>query len=240
VDQASTVHACGEETLMPALLIFSAPSSDPVVPILFALVFLTLGAAIGGRVMAWLKQPAVLGELLVGLLAGNLGYYFGNAGLTVLCAGDNLRKISDLALTTTSSLIQAVYQVLPAVEAERVATALGSARARDARWRARSLAFGDSYPRLARSGGEASRDVVVHIGGERFVDTLGHRAGCAGKFVSRDLSDANDVPIGGRDENFIGGVEIFEAQGLLFHDRSGFSGDFQKNAACDAFEAPGV
>ena len=117
---------------MLALLIFSAPSahSDPVVPILFALVFLTLGAAIGGRIMAWLKQPAVLGELLVGLLAGNLGYYFGNAGLTVLREGDNLRKISDLALTTTSSLIQAVYQVLPAVEAERVATALGSARSR--------------------------------------------------------------------------------------------------------------
>ena len=47
MDQASTVHACGEETLMLALLIFSAPSahSDPVVPILFALVFLTLGVA---------------------------------------------------------------------------------------------------------------------------------------------------------------------------------------------------
>jgi len=133
MDQASTVHACGEETLMLALLIFSAPSahSDPVVPILFALVFLTLGAAIGGRIMAWLKQPAVLGELLVGLLAGNLGYYFGNAGLTVLREGDNLRKISDLALTTTSSLVQAAYQVLPSGEAERVAIALGSARSLD-------------------------------------------------------------------------------------------------------------
>jgi hypothetical protein len=77
---------------MLTLLIFSAPSdnSDQVVPVLFALVFLTLGAAIGGRIMAWLKQPAVPGELLVGLLAGNLGYYFGNAGLTALREGDNV------------------------------------------------------------------------------------------------------------------------------------------------------
>jgi len=81
--------------------------------------------------MPRLKQPAVLGELLVGLLAGNLGYYFGNAGLTVLREGDNLRKISDLALTTTSSLVQAAYQVLPSGEAERVAIALGSARSLD-------------------------------------------------------------------------------------------------------------
>jgi hypothetical protein len=130
MDQASTVHTCGEETLRLTLLIFSAPSanSHPVVPVLFALVFLTLAAAIGGRIMAWLKQPAVLGELLVGLLAGNLGYYFGNAGLTALREGDNLRKISDLALTTASSPVQAVYQVLPPGEAERGAIALGSAR----------------------------------------------------------------------------------------------------------------
>jgi len=62
--------------------------------------------------MAWLKQPAVLGELLVGLLAGTVGYYFGNAGLTVLRQGDNRRKISDLALTTTSGLVEAVLSSL--------------------------------------------------------------------------------------------------------------------------------
>jgi hypothetical protein len=58
---------------MLTLLIFSAPSdnSDQVVPVLFALVFLTLGAAIGGRIMAWLKQPAV-------------------PGLTALREGDNV------------------------------------------------------------------------------------------------------------------------------------------------------
>lgn len=71
---------------------------DPVVPILIASIFITLGAAIGGLLMKWLKQPAVLGELQVGLLAGNLGYYFANPTLTVLREGDNLSKIASLAL----------------------------------------------------------------------------------------------------------------------------------------------
>jgi len=75
--------------MMFAVLFFesSIGHSDPVVPILLALVFLTLGAVIGGRLMRLMKQPAVLGELLVGLLAGNLGFLFGNAGLTVLREG---------------------------------------------------------------------------------------------------------------------------------------------------------
>lgn len=105
--------------------------ADPVVPILLALVFLTLGAVVGGRLMTWMKQPAVLGELLVGLLAGNLGYNLGNPGLTVLREGDNLRRISDLALTSAVSLTQAVYQVLPSAEAPRVAAALSGPRSLD-------------------------------------------------------------------------------------------------------------
>jgi Kef-type K+ transport system membrane component KefB len=105
--------------------------SDPVVPILLALVCLTIGAVIGGRLMTWMKQPAVLGELLVGLLAGNFGFYLGHPGLTVLREGDNLRRISDLALTSSLNIVQAVYQVLPAGEAERVAAALGTSHSLD-------------------------------------------------------------------------------------------------------------
>jgi Kef-type K+ transport system membrane component KefB len=118
---------------MFASLLFEAAGghSDPVVPILLALVSLTIGAVMGGRLMTWLKQPAVLGELLVGLLAGNLGFYLGNPGLTVLREGDNLRRISDLALTSSSDIVQAVYQVLPPGEAGRVAAALGNSHSLD-------------------------------------------------------------------------------------------------------------
>ena len=87
--------------------------ADPVVPILIASIFITLGAALGGLLMKYLRQPAVLGELLVGLLAGNLGYYFGNPTLTVLREGDNLSRIASTALTGPFSLGEAAYQILP-------------------------------------------------------------------------------------------------------------------------------
>jgi len=87
--------------------------SDPVVPILIASIFITLGAALGGFLMRWMRQPAVLGELLVGLLAGNLGYYLGNPTLTVLREGDNLSRIASLALTSSNSLGEAAMRILP-------------------------------------------------------------------------------------------------------------------------------
>lgn len=86
---------------------------DPVVPILVASIFITLGAALGGFMMRWMKQPAVLGELLVGLLAGNLGYYFGNPNLTVLREGDNLSRIASLALNGPYNLAEATSKILP-------------------------------------------------------------------------------------------------------------------------------
>jgi Kef-type K+ transport system membrane component KefB len=100
----------------PLLLAFFASGelshADPVVPILIASIFITLGAALGGLLMKWLKQPAVLGELLVGLLAGNLGHYFGNPAVTVLREGDTLSRIAALALTQPVNLSEATHRVL--------------------------------------------------------------------------------------------------------------------------------
>jgi Kef-type K+ transport system membrane component KefB len=87
--------------------------ADPVVPILIASIFITLGAALGGFLMRWMKQPAVLGELLVGLLAGNLGHYLGNPTLTVLREGDNLSRIASLALTSSNTIADAALKILP-------------------------------------------------------------------------------------------------------------------------------
>jgi len=86
---------------------------DPVVPILIASIFITLGAALGGVLMRLIKQPAVLGELLVGLLAGNLGYYLRNPTLSVLREGDNLSHIASMALTGPISIGEATLRVLP-------------------------------------------------------------------------------------------------------------------------------
>lgn len=98
--------------------------ADPVVPILIASIFITLGAALGGLLMRWVKQPAVLGELLVGIVAGNVGYYLGNPTVTVLREGDTLARISHAALTTSLSLGEAAAQILPPSEHSNLIVAL--------------------------------------------------------------------------------------------------------------------
>jgi len=101
--------------------------ADPVVPILIASIFITLGAALGGLFMKWIKQPAVLGELLVGVLAGNLGYFFRTPILTVLREGDNLSRISALALGSRLSVADAAHHVLlPGPHADLIASLLSS------------------------------------------------------------------------------------------------------------------
>jgi Kef-type K+ transport system membrane component KefB len=122
--------------MMPTVIHFarantSPAHADPIVPILLALVFLTLAAAFGGRLMTFVK-PAVLGELLAGVLIGNLAYWFGNAGITVLREGDALRKIADLALSSNVALSEAALRVLPSgPQAERVSAILAGAKGID-------------------------------------------------------------------------------------------------------------
>jgi Kef-type K+ transport system membrane component KefB len=63
-----------------AVLILLAPASalaagghvDPVVPVLVALAVILAGAKLGGHLAVRLGQPAVLGELVVGVVLGNL------------------------------------------------------------------------------------------------------------------------------------------------------------------------
>jgi len=125
---AATLLLFGRCGLSSASFVSSGELShaDPVVPILIASIFITLGAALGGLLMKWLKQPAVLGELLVGLLAGNLGYHFGNPTLTVLREGDNLSHIASSALTGPYSLGEATSKILPpGPHTELIANLLG-------------------------------------------------------------------------------------------------------------------
>jgi Kef-type K+ transport system membrane component KefB len=106
--------------------------ADPVVPILLALVVLTVAAAVGGQLMKWLRQPTVLGELLMGLLLGNLAYFLGNPSVTILREGDNLRKIADLALSSNLSLSQAALRLLhEGAHAQRIADILSGAKGLD-------------------------------------------------------------------------------------------------------------
>src|SRR5215831_2373747 len=49
-----------------------APALD-LMPVLFALTVMLIGAGLGGSLAESLNQPAVLGELVAGIVIGNLG-----------------------------------------------------------------------------------------------------------------------------------------------------------------------
>ena len=58
--------------------------ADPVAPVLAAIVIILLLAKMGGDVFERLKMPAVLGELVVGVLLGNVAFLTGWDGLDFL------------------------------------------------------------------------------------------------------------------------------------------------------------
>jgi Kef-type K+ transport system membrane component KefB len=102
--------------------------ADPVAPILIALTLIGLSAAVGGWLVQKIGQPAVLGELLVGILIGNLAYRLHEPVITVVREGDRVREIANYAFSYGVSLVGAAQAVLPrGPETMRVLAALGQA-----------------------------------------------------------------------------------------------------------------
>jgi len=89
-----------------------AEHTDPVAPILIALVFIFFGAGLGGRGMRQIGQPAVLGELLVGMLVGNIAFYFREPVITVLREGSTMVNVVAVALASNLSVPDAVSRVV--------------------------------------------------------------------------------------------------------------------------------
>jgi Kef-type K+ transport system membrane component KefB len=104
----------------------SAEHGDPVAPILIALVIIAVGASLGGQWMKKAGQPAVLGELLIGMLVANVGYFLGEPIITVLRDDEAMVHIVNLAFEKEISLPEAVHHVIPDPEhAGRLADILG-------------------------------------------------------------------------------------------------------------------
>lgn len=105
-----------------------AAGGDPVAPTLIALMLITVAAALGGRLMQKLGQPAVLGELLIGVLVGNIAFWLGEPIITVLREGGTLVQITHTALTSGLSPSEAARQLMPAsAQTEHIAEILGTA-----------------------------------------------------------------------------------------------------------------
>jgi Kef-type K+ transport system membrane component KefB len=97
-----------------------ASHEDPVAPILLALVGIAVGAALGGRLVRKLGQPAVLGELLIGVLVGNVAFWFGEPVITVLREGETMITVVHAALADNVSVAQAARLHLPDSEHTRL------------------------------------------------------------------------------------------------------------------------
>ncbi|MCL6480910.1 MAG: cation:proton antiporter [Firmicutes bacterium] len=110
----------------PATASAADPSdhTDPVASILLVLVFMAVGAVLGGRWMRRIGQPAVLGELLIGVLLANLGYALHEPVTTVLRNDAAMVEVIQVALHEDISLSEAVHRVLPNPEGDRLAQIL--------------------------------------------------------------------------------------------------------------------
>ncbi|MGH9814862.1 MAG: cation:proton antiporter, partial [Candidatus Acidiferrales bacterium] len=97
----------------------AAAHEDPVAPILIALLGIAVAAAIGGQLMRRVGQPAVLGELLIGVIAGNIAFYFGEPVITILREGETILHVVHKAFVESLSLAQAARQLLPDTEHTR-------------------------------------------------------------------------------------------------------------------------
>lgn len=83
---------------MPELLLATGASDHgpgAVSTILLTLAFVLIGAKLAGELMVRLGQPAVLGELLVGVLLGNLGF-LGGPDLDALARSETFTLLAEL------------------------------------------------------------------------------------------------------------------------------------------------
>jgi len=103
---------------------------DPFAPILLELAIIVLAAAVGRRAAGLTGQPAVLGELVIGVVLGNVGYWLGSPLAVILMHWDQVGQIvakawdSDLTIADAAAKVFAPSQLGPGSVGERVIHAL--------------------------------------------------------------------------------------------------------------------
>jgi Kef-type K+ transport system membrane component KefB len=114
--------------LLPeAALAASAAAGVDLMPILLAMVLILVGAQLGGALFARIGQPAVLGELLAGVIIGNLGLlgWHGLEGLRQMPALEVLAQIGVLFLLFEVGLGTNVAQMMAVGASSMLAATLG-------------------------------------------------------------------------------------------------------------------
>lgn len=87
--------------------------SDPIAPIVAALAVMLVGAAVGRHLTEKIGQPGVLGELLAGVIIGNVFYFLGSDLVTILRDGPVADEILEKVLHQDITWLQAARETLP-------------------------------------------------------------------------------------------------------------------------------
>ncbi len=111
----------------PALAATSGGGGLDLMPVLLAMVLVLLGAQLGGALFARIGQPPVLGELLAGVLLGNLGLFgwHGLEGLRQMPALEVLAQIGVLFLLFDVGLGTNVTQMMAVGASSTLVATLG-------------------------------------------------------------------------------------------------------------------
>ena len=87
--------------------------ADPFAPILLELAVVVLAAAVGRRAAGLVGQPAVLGELVIGVIIGNVGYWLGSPLFVLLMHFDEVGKVVALSWNSPMNVAAAATKVFP-------------------------------------------------------------------------------------------------------------------------------
>ena len=108
---------------------------DPVAPVLLALTLVLVGAKLGGDAFERMGQPAVLGELIIGLVLGNAGFWLGHDLFTILREGPVINDLAErgceavvLGCTEIPLIVTSETSPLPLLDSTRL-LARGALRA---------------------------------------------------------------------------------------------------------------
>lgn len=106
----------------------SMSHSDPIAPVILGVTGILFFAVLGRFAARKVGQPSVLGELLMGVLLGNLGYYFGSDLITILRQGPEVFDVMQMTLAG-KTLEEATHACVGADAVPSVFAALSGAGA---------------------------------------------------------------------------------------------------------------
>ena len=122
-------RAWGEEAKPIPIAPVPSLSGDPYALLFQVLAIVLITAAVGHFIAGKLRQSAVMGEIVMGIVVGSLLYQLGGPTITVIRHYEQVNEISTTALQTTVCFIDAARQVmnkagLPQEEAKQLENVL--------------------------------------------------------------------------------------------------------------------